>query len=70
MLSRAMQCKHVAYTPILAKLGKDRQLSLCAHEVRGQVTLQVHGFPVQTYGETSKDHNSLSVNQKFVWSNL
>ena len=50
----AIQCKQAPYTPILITLDKV-VTSMCAHGPTHQVacgrkTLQMHGFPMQTYG--------------------
>ena len=50
---------------ILIKLSKGRQCNMCAcvrlfpvyHTAHAHKTLQTNGFPVQTYGKTSKGHN-------------
>jgi hypothetical protein len=56
-----IQGKQASHTPILRKSVKVIKL-MCArspahHVARGRKTLQTHGFPIQSYGGTSKGHN-------------
>ena len=61
MHSRAIQYKQAAYTSILIKVGNGRHVNVRAWPRPSRSawaeTLQTHGFPVQTYGETSKGCN-------------
>ena len=53
--------KQAPYTAVLSKSGEDRHIHVCVttptHIARGRKTLQMYGFPIQTYGKTSKCHN-------------
>ena len=54
----ATQCKQM---PIV-QFSANRVMVVCGrghayHVVCGHITLQTYGFPIQTYGKTSKCHN-------------
>ena len=62
MHSRTIQCKLTACAPTLIKLGKGRDFyerarSPAPHVARGRKTLQMRGFPIQTYGEILNSRN-------------
>ena len=50
---------------ILRKLGNGRQVyvrvATPTHVPRGRITLQMHGFPMPTYGKHSRWHNFYSI---------
>ena len=52
--SRAIQCKQTAYASILTIVGKGRHVNVRAWPRPSRSawaeTLQMHGFPVQTWG--------------------
>ena len=52
---RAIQCKQTPHTQFSANLVKVVMYT-CARSAWAEI-LQMHGFPVQTYGKTSKCHN-------------